>query len=64
MKTIFLILVVVILVGTLNAAQPERKPFIKMKIDGILLRTGDVLTVTRGQKLKLEVEMEDFFCPM
>jgi hypothetical protein len=58
MKTIFLILVMVILVGTVNAVQPARKPFIKMKIDGILLKTGDVLTVTRGQKLKLEVEME------
>jgi hypothetical protein len=29
-----------------------------MKVDGILLKTGDILTVTRGQKLKLEVEME------
>lgn len=58
MKTIFLILVMVIMVGTLNATQPARKPFIKMKIDGILLKTGDVLTVTRGQKLKLEIEME------
>jgi len=58
MKTIFLILVMVILVGTVNAIQPARKPFVKMKIDGILLNTGDVLTVTRGQKLKLEVEME------
>jgi hypothetical protein len=58
MKTIFLILVMVIMVGTLNAVQPARKPFIKMKIDGTLLKTGDVLTVTRGQKLKLELEME------
>jgi len=58
MKTIFLILVMVIMVGTLNAVQPARKPSIKMKIDGVLLKTGDVLTVIRGQKLKLEVEME------
>jgi hypothetical protein len=58
MKPILLILVMVIMVGTLNAVQPARKPFIKMKIDGILQKTGDVLTVTRGQKLKLEVEME------
>jgi len=58
MKTILLILVMVIMVGTLNAVQPARKPFIKMKVDGILLKTGDILTVTRGQKLKLEVEME------
>ncbi len=58
MKPIFLILVLVIMVGTLSAVQPARKPFIKMKIDGTLLKTGDVLTVTRGQKLNLEVEME------
>ena len=58
MKTIFLILVMVIMVGTSNAVQPARKPFIKMKVDGTLLKTGDVLTVTRGRKLKLEVEME------
>jgi len=58
MKPIFLILVMVIMVGTLNAVQPARKPFIKMKVDGILLKTGDILTVTQGQKLKLEVEME------
>lgn len=58
MKTVFFILVMVIMVGTLNAVQPARKPFIKIKIDGILLKTGDILTVTRGQKLKLEVEME------
>lgn len=58
MKTIFLILVMVIMVGSLNAVQPARKPFIKMNVDGILLKTGDILTVTRGQKLKLEVEME------
>ena len=58
MKTIFLILVMVIMVGTLNAVQPARKPFIKMKIDGTLLKAGDVLTVNRGRKLRLEVEME------
>jgi len=58
MKAIFLILVMVILVETINAVQPARKPFIKMKIDGVLLKTGDVLIVARGQKLKLEVEME------
>lgn len=58
MKSFFLILVMVIAVGTVSAVQPARKPFIKMKIDGVLLKTGDILTVTRGQKLKLEVEME------
>ena len=58
MKNFFFILVMVIMVGAVNAVQPARKPFIKMKIDGVLLKTGDILTVTRGQKLKLEVEME------
>lgn len=58
MKTVFFILVMVVMVGTLSAVQPARKPFIHIKIDGILLKTGDILTVTHGQKLKLEVEME------
>ena len=58
MKSFFLILVMVIAVGTVNAVQPARKPFIKMKVDGVLLKTGDILTVTNGQKLKLEVEIE------
>jgi hypothetical protein len=58
MKTIFLILVMVVAVGAVSAVQPARKPFIKMKVDGVLLKTGDILTVTNGQKLKLEVEME------
>ena len=58
MKTIFFILVMVIMVGAVSAVQPARKPFIKAKIDGVLLKTGDILTVTRGQKLKLEVELE------
>lgn len=58
MKTIFLILVMVIMVGTVNAVQPARKPFIKIKVDGTLLKPGGILTVNRGQKLKLEVEME------
>ena len=58
MKAIFFILVMVIMVGTVSAVQPARTPFIKMKIDGVPLKTGDILTVTQGQKLKLEVEME------
>jgi len=58
MKTFFLILVMVIMVGTVTAVQPARKPLIKIKIDGILLKPGDILTVTQGQKLKLDVELE------
>ena len=58
MKTIFLILVMVIMVGNLNAIQPARKPFIKIMIDGTAIKAGDVLTITRGQKMKLAVELE------
>jgi hypothetical protein len=58
MKNIFFILVMVIMAGTVSAVQPARKPFLKIKIDGTLVKTGDLLSVTRGQKLKIEVEME------
>ena len=58
MKSFFFILVMVMMVASVNAVQPARKPFIKMKIDGMLLKTGDILTITHGQKLKIEVEME------
>ena len=46
------------MVGTTNAVQPARKPFVKIKIDGTAVKTGDILTVTNGQKLKLEVNLE------
>ena len=52
MKPIFLILVLVIMVGTLSAVQPARKPFIKMKIDGTLLKTGDVSNCYPRPKIK------------
>lgn len=58
MKTIFLILVAVFMVGTAFAVQPARRPFVKIKIDGTTIKTGDILTVTNGQKLKLEVDLE------
>jgi len=58
MKKLFLILVVVFMVGIALAVQPARKPFVKIKIDGTTVKTGDVLTVTNGQKLKLEVYLE------
>jgi len=58
MKSFFLILVMVMMVASANAVQPARKPYIKMKIDGALLKAGDILTIKHGQKLKLEVEME------
>lgn len=58
MKSIFLILVMVIMAGAVNAVQPARKPFIQIKIDGKLVKTGDILTVTPGQKLSIEVKLE------
>jgi len=58
MKLILFVLVLVFMVGTTNAVQPARKPFIKIKVDGTTVKTGDILTVTNGQKLKLEVNLE------
>jgi hypothetical protein len=58
MKSFFFILVMVMMVASVNAVQPARKPFIKIKIDGVLLKTGDIPTITHGQKLKMEVGME------
>jgi hypothetical protein len=58
MKIAIFILVLVFMVGTTNAVQPARKPFIKIKIDGSNVKTGDVITVNHGQKLKIEVELE------
>lgn len=58
MKRLFLILVMVFMIGIALAVQPARKPFIKIKVDGTTVKTGDVLTVNNGQKIKLEVELE------
>ncbi len=58
MKTFFLILVVVFIEGTLFAVQPVRRPFVVIKIDGSSVKTGDVLTITNGQKLKMDVDLE------
>jgi hypothetical protein len=58
MKSFFFILVMVMMVVSVDAVQPARKPFIKIKIDGVLIKTGDILTINHSQKLKLEVEME------
>jgi hypothetical protein len=58
MKTIFLILVLFILADSTFAVQPARKPFIKLKVDGTTIKSGDILTVTAGQKLKIEVDFE------
>jgi len=51
-------MVAVFIFGTALAVQPARRPFVKIKIDGTTVKTGDILTVTNGQKLKLEVDLE------
>lgn len=48
----------VFMVGTASAVQPARKPFLKIKIDGAAVKTGDIISVTHGQQLKMDVEME------
>ena len=58
MKRIFLILVMVGMVGLSSAIQPPRKPFIQITIDGKSYNSGDILTVTPGQKMMIAVEME------
>lgn len=58
MKRFFFILVMIFLVGSLSAVQPARKPFLQIKIDGKSYKSGDIIIVTNGQKLKLEVDIE------
>ncbi len=58
MKTLCFFLVLVFAYSTLSAVQPVRKPFLRVKIDGKQVKVGELLTVTHGQKLKIEVEME------
>jgi hypothetical protein len=47
-----------VLVLTSNAAQPARKPFLQIKIDGKISKSGDLIIVKPGQKLAVEVELE------
>ena len=59
MKSLFLILVVVLLTGLVGyTVQPLRKPFTQIRVDGKPSKSGDILTVKPGQKLLIEVEME------
>lgn len=58
MKTLYFFLVLVFAYSTLSAVQTMRKPFLRVKIDGKQVKVGELLTVTHGQKLKIEVEME------
>lgn len=58
MKALYFILVLILAYSTLSAVQPVRKPFLRIKIDGKQVKTGELLSITRGQKMKIEVEME------
>ncbi|MBW8331175.1 MAG: hypothetical protein K0M40_04065 [Prolixibacteraceae bacterium] len=59
MKSLLLILVMMVfMVGFGYSAQPLRKPFIQVKVDGKPTKTGEVLSVKPGQKLMVDVEME------
>ena len=58
MKRFFFFMVMVLLVGSTMAVQPARKPFLQIKIDGKAYKNGDILTVTAGQKLMINVELE------
>ena len=58
MRSLFLILLMVLMNGFGYGAQPLRKPFIQIKVDGKPHKSGDILTVKPGQKLLIGVEME------
>jgi len=58
MKSLFLKLVMVLMVGVVYAGQPARKPFIQINIDGKSFKNGDILAVKPGQKLLMGVEFE------
>lgn len=58
MKSLFLILIMVLMTGFGYGVQPLRKPFIQISVDGKPSKSGDILTVKPGQKLLIEVEME------
>ncbi len=58
MKIFFFILVMVFFAEYVNGVQPVRKPFLQIKVDGKSYKSGDILTVTPGQKLVIGVELE------
>lgn len=58
MKSLFLILVMVLMSGFGYGVQPLRKPFIQSNVDGKPYKSGDILTVKPGQKLLIAVEIE------
>jgi hypothetical protein len=58
MKSLFLILVMVLLAGFGYGVQPLRKPFIQFSIDGKPSKSGDILIVKPGQKFLIQAELE------
>jgi len=57
MRRFFMLHVMVFIIGTTMAIQPERKPFIQLTIDGNPIKNGEVFTVTLGQKLFVGAEI-------
>ncbi len=57
-KSFWTVLILVLTVGTLHAVQPLRKPFVQIQIDEKPVKTGDLVTITPGQTLKIAVELE------
>lgn len=58
MKSFFLILALVFMVGFGYSTQPLRKPFIQIEVDGKPVKNEEVLSIKPGQKLLVGVEME------
>jgi hypothetical protein len=58
MKRLILVLVTIFMVEVVLGVQPLRKPFIQIKIDGKNFRNSDILTVTPGQQLTMNVDLE------
>jgi len=57
MRKFFLVPLMVFIIGATMAAQPERKPFIQLTIDGHSIKNGEVFTVKPGQKLIVGAEI-------
>jgi hypothetical protein len=57
MRRFFLVPLLVFIIGTAMAIQPERKPFIQLTIDGNPIKNGEVFTVTPGQKIIVGAEI-------
>lgn len=57
MRRFYLVPLMVFIIGTTLAIQPERKPFIQLTIDGNTIKNGEVFTVSPGQKIIVGAEI-------